>query len=1356
MGFNAGEVEVWLKAHFDATGFAQFDAATKKAAADMTKAETAIASSGKRVAAASTAMAGSFQDSQGRWRAASGRYLSDAEKVALGVENMSRRSGKATSDLEAKMQKAAKGGVLALGAAVAGSIVSAARFEKQMSAVQAVTKASEADMKRMADAAKKLGAESGLGATKTAKAVEELAKGGLSTAQILRGGLKGAIDLALAGQLDLGVAAETTANALNLFGLKGKDAGHVADALATAANKTTADVGDFAMALTQGGGAAKAAGLSFDETVVALEALALSGVKGSDAGTSLKASLSQIAKPTKESAEMMKGLGLEFFNAEGKIKPVAAIAGMLGDKLGEMSEKQRLATLQTIAGTDGFRALLALYDQGPAKINALKSGLREQGTAAQVAADKTDNAAGAIDRAKAALENASITLGGVFLPMLAEGAQGAADFFARLEESGDLDRFAQDLASGLQTGVAALVDLAAAGGDVARVLGDVSRALQLDDAGNIVALATGLAAFKVAKTAIPGVVGLAGALRGLSTSVSPVTAAAAAVGTLVAILVRDAAAESAAELATRANAAAKRDLKAAIDGLAGTERDSVEARQAAKDATLRITEAEENLARVRKDPNSTATERARAELDLSNAVLESGRRHEEYEKSLRKVAKAQTDTNAAANDRLRSAQGALDFFDQATELKGGPTKESAKERAGLVREVTAAMKEFGDASRVASISELNRQRIEAGASRITKENAAGYQFLAAQLQGMPKAVQTRYRLEGDQKALSSAAQLSARLIGLGRQSTVTKIFAEAKTAKVAVQSFEAVLAGVPAKKVSSIITNARSEKSAVDQLRLAIASIANKTATITIKRIGETVAGLAPGAGSKPSSSAPANRYRAQGRGPGDAETAMVGEGRVAREYVIDPVTGEIRRVDAPTIMSLPDSAYVIATDPTLRDRSLGLFGDLARELGIPGYHKGKKGHKHAAKKAPAKKKREYEVPERVALGGVPFDDVEADYKERRDSFQNAKKDVESSEEKLSDLRTRLGRAKTKEAKRSARAGIRDEEKRLRGRRALLARRERPFRRSEKDWKAAKRTNDEVLELETEANLAGDAMSDAAKRDDPNAFKTAKTDRSRSLRALIKVLQASLRLANPKSQHARMLRERISKLGGKGAVDGVRPDGGELFDAAATVLDAPEETDAEKDAREAGERLADTGMSDAERGRLQDLDAARALAELTTGLDDDKAAAGGKLGFLEEILKAVQVDPSRGGSATVASIAGMVKTARDEVTALAGGGGTVESADLQAQIEQANERVRIAEGNAAANAAALAAFGSSGDIGTGRYGTAMGAAAGVTVYQTNQMLHPGDPQTLAAIGEASAKGFGLQGSSSNPPLTVGG
>jgi TP901 family phage tail tape measure protein len=323
-------------------------------------------------------------------------------------------STSATSRMSSGFSKMASVAKTALVGGVAYGLYSGVKagieFEKQMDAVGAVADASSKQMRKLEAQALKLGQATTFSASEAAAAQEELAKGGLKASDILGGALKSSLSLAAAGQLDLATAAETTVNSMKLFNIQAKDAGKVADTFATAANTTTADVEDFAMALKQGGSAAQAAGYDFNQTIVVLEALAESGIKNSDAGTSMKTAFLQLLAPTDKQKKLAEQLNIQWVNQAGNLKDAAGLSKELQDALGGMTNAQQAQNLKLLAGTDGFRTLNSLLDAGPAKLDKLAAANEKQGTAQEIAKKKMDNTAGSIEQLQGAWETLSISL----------------------------------------------------------------------------------------------------------------------------------------------------------------------------------------------------------------------------------------------------------------------------------------------------------------------------------------------------------------------------------------------------------------------------------------------------------------------------------------------------------------------------------------------------------------------------------------------------------------------------------------------------------------------------------------------------------------------------------------------------------------------------------------------------------------------------------------------------------------------------------------------------------------------------------------------------------------------------------
>ena len=303
----------------------------------------------------------------------------------------------------------------AIGAAVVGAVKVFADFDAAMSGVVAAlddgTKSAATltrEKKLLGEAAIQAGQDTVFSATEAARAEAELSRAGVQTADILGGALKGSLDLAAAGQVDLAKAAEVSAQAMNVFGLEGAQVGHIADVLTAGANKSAAGVEDLGMALQQSALVAKQTGLSLEDTVGTLAAFADNALKGSDAGTSLKTMLQRLTPQSTEQARAMETLGLKFYDAQGAFIGIDKVAGQLQNTFGNMSAEQRNAAMQTIFGSDAVRAATILMEQGEAGIRRYIAGVNDLGAAQRMAQRQTDNLKGDIEQLKGTLESAFI------------------------------------------------------------------------------------------------------------------------------------------------------------------------------------------------------------------------------------------------------------------------------------------------------------------------------------------------------------------------------------------------------------------------------------------------------------------------------------------------------------------------------------------------------------------------------------------------------------------------------------------------------------------------------------------------------------------------------------------------------------------------------------------------------------------------------------------------------------------------------------------------------------------------------------------------------------------------------------
>lgn len=306
---------------------------------------------------------------------------------------------------------------LAIGAgAVAVAVgVNAARhfaaFDEAMAAVRANVTENVDELKKLETAALDAGRSGMFSATKAANAINELGKAGVSVKDIIGGGLKGALDLAAAGEMNAADAAELTASALNQFGLAGSKASHVADLLAAGANMAQGGVQDMGEALKNVGVNAHILGMSVEETVGALTLFASKGLVGSDAGTKFNAMLQNLVAPSIRAQGTIKKLGLEVYDSQGRFVGLAGVAQQLHDKLGHLTQAQRNAALGRIFSNAALTTANTLYEQGAKGVEKYTNMINQQGFASKVANTQMDNLKGQLTRLGNAWDTMLIKIG---------------------------------------------------------------------------------------------------------------------------------------------------------------------------------------------------------------------------------------------------------------------------------------------------------------------------------------------------------------------------------------------------------------------------------------------------------------------------------------------------------------------------------------------------------------------------------------------------------------------------------------------------------------------------------------------------------------------------------------------------------------------------------------------------------------------------------------------------------------------------------------------------------------------------------------------------------------------------------
>lgn len=251
---------------------------------------------------------------------------------------------------------------------------SAADFEQSLNVMAQVSGATEEQMASLQAQALQLGAETSFSAGEAAAAMLELAKAGLDAEQVGQS-IGGVLNLAAAGNLELAQAAEIAANAVNAFGLEASDSNSVANLLAATANASSVEVTDLAYSMQMASAVFASNSQSVETLNTALGILGNNGLKGSDAGTSLKTMMMSLAAPTDKAAATMQSLGVSIYDAEGNMRQLPAIMADLQAALYGTSTVTLTTSNRTAEQTERMEYLGGVIERTQRKLADYQSGL---------------------------------------------------------------------------------------------------------------------------------------------------------------------------------------------------------------------------------------------------------------------------------------------------------------------------------------------------------------------------------------------------------------------------------------------------------------------------------------------------------------------------------------------------------------------------------------------------------------------------------------------------------------------------------------------------------------------------------------------------------------------------------------------------------------------------------------------------------------------------------------------------------------------------------------------------------------------------------------------------------------------
>lgn len=389
----------------------------------------------------------------------------DLNGVGNATENITSEVKKDIESISDTTEKAAKGlsigslitGSLAADAikAAGGALLDAAKagmaFESSMSNVAAVSGAAGTELDGLTDLAREYGATTVFSASECADALNYMAMAGWNTEQMTNG-LSGILNLAAASGEDLATTSDIVTDALTAFGLSADDSGHFADILATASSNANTNVSMMGETFKYVAPVAGALGYAAEDVAVAIGLMANSGIKASQAGTALRALLSNMAEPSREQANAMNELGLSLTDSSGKMKSFGDLMLDVRGAFNGLDESSKASYASIIAGSEGMSGLLAVVNASESDFTGLTNSIANcDGACDSMAKTMTDNVEGGLKELSSAAEDAQIELYDAVKPMIKDALPGIKGFFTWIKENaGSIGNLLKPIGGALQ------------------------------------------------------------------------------------------------------------------------------------------------------------------------------------------------------------------------------------------------------------------------------------------------------------------------------------------------------------------------------------------------------------------------------------------------------------------------------------------------------------------------------------------------------------------------------------------------------------------------------------------------------------------------------------------------------------------------------------------------------------------------------------------------------------------------------------------------------------------------------------------------------------------------------------------
>lgn len=322
----------------------------------------------------------------------------------------------------ASATKTAMASAFAISAPVALAVRAFADFDDQMRLVQGATQATGDEFAALTETAKELGRTTSWTASQVAQGMTSLGRAGFQSSEI-KESIASVMDLARATGTELGAATDIASNALRAFGLDAASMTRVCDVLTATANGSAQTLDDLGEAFKFVAPIAASTGHTIEDAAKMVGALANFGVKGSQAGTVIKAIQTRLASD-KKAIQKYAELGIATTDDTGNLRKLNDVLIDLGKTLQNMPSGERLQTIKTLFGNYGLTGVSITTANFDELNKAIDSA---DGAAARVAETMDAGIGGAIRITKSAIEGLTLSIGESMVPALTNVAKSLQD-----------------------------------------------------------------------------------------------------------------------------------------------------------------------------------------------------------------------------------------------------------------------------------------------------------------------------------------------------------------------------------------------------------------------------------------------------------------------------------------------------------------------------------------------------------------------------------------------------------------------------------------------------------------------------------------------------------------------------------------------------------------------------------------------------------------------------------------------------------------------------------------------------------------------------------------------------------------